>query len=258
MSVGVGVVMAATAIGFMGVLASVQSADQKAEKKPAARPKKLSNAELVNKLQERITIVRDFDANTPLKDVLEYLADHFYITIVIDSQALEDEAMDELETRPVGLRKPSDYRMADALRMVLSQARATYLIRNGVVEVTSRLAAAPDQLLRQTVLATFDKTPLSKALQELAESSGVSVMVDPRAQTSTPVTATLKNDVSLETAVCLLADMAGLKAVRVGGALYVTTKENAAALQAEEENMRRADKRVADTTKQPEETEKAK
>jgi hypothetical protein len=214
----------------------------------------MSSAALVKRLQERITIVRDFDANTPLKDALDYLADHFQIVILIDTQAFKDEMNDEggpeVETRPVALRKPSDYTMAAALRLVFAQAHATYLIRNGVVEVTTLQAASPGRLLQHRVMATFEKKPLNEALQELAEASGMSIIVDPRAeQAATPVTATLKNDVSLHTAVRLLADMADLKAVQVGGALYVTTKENAAVLQAEEDKLRKAEMAAAKRAK---------
>jgi type II secretory pathway component GspD/PulD (secretin) len=119
--------------------------------------------------------------------------------------------------------------------------------------------AAPAALLQQKVTATFDRIPLADALQELAELSGVSVLVDERAakMAQSPVKATLNNDVSLETAMRLLADMADLKAVRVGGALYVTSKENAKALEAEEKKIRKAEKRE-DKRKKTKKEEKSK
>jgi hypothetical protein len=63
----------------------------------------------------------------------------------------------------------------------------------------------------------------------------VIVGVRPGDTAETAVTATFKNDVSLETAVPLLADMANLKAVVMDNALYVTTKANAKMLETEQE-----------------------
>jgi hypothetical protein len=80
------------------------------------------------------------------------------------------------------------------------------------------------------VQVEFEKRPLREALQELAEATDWTVVLDERAaDNSKPVTATLVN-VPLDTAVELLADMVGLTVIRRNKSLYVTTTENAVAL----------------------------
>jgi hypothetical protein len=60
------------------------------------------------------------------------------------------------------------------------------------------------------------------------------LLVDPRVskEAQSPVTLQL-DDVPLETAVRLMAEVSGLKAVRMGNVLFVTNKANAAELRAE-------------------------
>jgi hypothetical protein len=74
---------------------------------------------------------------------------------------------------------------------------------------------------------------LAEALQQLATTTGYSIVVDGRAadKGKTPVSATLTN-VPVDTAVRVLADMADLKPVQVDNVFYVTTPENAARFQA--------------------------
>jgi len=127
------------------------------------------------------------------------------------------------------------------LQHVLNQVPpngGTYLIRRGFIEITTRTAALTEQLVQRQVTAKFDKRPLDEALEELADATGASVLVDGRLadKAKTPITATFKNNLSLEAAVGLLANMADLKAVVIESGLYVTTKENAAALQAEQKH----------------------
>jgi hypothetical protein len=90
------------------------------------------------------------------------------------------------------------------------------------------------------VNAELDRQPLEDALKELSNASDISVIVDRRVgdkEAKPPVTATLKN-VPPGTAVRLLADMAGLGSILVDNVLYVTARENAEALQENEENRR--------------------
>jgi hypothetical protein len=89
------------------------------------------------------------------------------------------------------------------------------------------------------VHAAFDNRPLSEALRDLSDASGISVVVDlgrAGANSQTSVTATLKN-VPLDTAARLLANQAELRTVLVDNVIYVTDQENADALQAEVERI---------------------
>ena len=90
------------------------------------------------------------------------------------------------------------------------------------------------------VYVEFYKDPLAEALKELATATECNIVLDTRAEerAKTPVTATLTN-VPLDQAVLMLANMAGLKPVRIGKALYVTTPDNALALQREQDEKQR-------------------
>src|SRR5207302_902068 len=82
------------------------------------------------------------------------------------------------------------------------------------------------------VLARFDEKPLKDAFEELSDLYDVSVVLDARVKDKgkTAVTGKFLN-VPFDTAVTLLADQVDLEAVRLDNVWYVTTKENARALQ---------------------------
>jgi hypothetical protein len=93
----------------------------------------------------------------------------------------------------------------------------------------------------------FRERPLCEALEEIARSTGISILLDCRVgdKAKTRVTADLR-DAPLLTAVRLLADMAELKSIEVDGVLYVTTKANADSLRKEIEEEKKAAKSKAD------------
>ena len=141
------------------------------------------------------------------------------------------------------------------LHLLLKQIRGdeshgTYLVLADRIEVTSTFHANPEKWQHQDnglhepkVHAEFDDEELEDALRELADSTGVSVVIDRRVKEKAhePVTATL-NEVPLATAVRMLADMAGLKVVAMHHALYVTSKENAKELEAERQERLKREK----------------
>jgi hypothetical protein len=114
------------------------------------------------------------------------------------------------------------------------------LIKPDGIQITTRRAVFPDSFRnspkRQLPLVSceFEKKPLAEALKELNETVDFNIVLDVRMAESAkaPVTARLDN-VPLDTAVQLLADMGDLKAVLIDNVLYVTLKDNARALEAE-------------------------
>jgi hypothetical protein len=149
--------------------------------------------------------------------------------------------------------------LASVLKKVLarvpSASGATYVLRRDGIEITTEGAKwaefrnpsdhalpgladdmdpnGPPPVPIVLVEAEFDKRPLDEALKELAVATECNVLLDARAaEQARPVTATLIN-VPLDTAVDLLADMSGLHVVSRDRVLYVTTKENAEAMQKE-------------------------
>lgn len=143
-------------------------------------------------------------------------------------------------------------------RFPLPELSVTYVLRRDGIQITTTDAVArefyPDEgvvdpvtgqpvnalddnvpvnirRLFPLVQVEFDKRPLGEALQELADATDWTVVLDGRAaEKAKPLTATLVN-VPLDAAVELLADMAGLTVIRRNKSMYVTTKENAVALQ---------------------------
>jgi hypothetical protein len=90
-----------------------------------------------------------------------------------------------------------------------------------------------DTYLPPLIQAQFDRTPFAEALKTLANTTDQTILLDPRAgEKPLPVTATLLN-VPLDTAVELLANMAGLAVVTRDRVLYVTSKDNGEAMQRE-------------------------
>jgi hypothetical protein len=147
---------------------------------------------------------------------------------------------------PPPLLKPQSLPPRMSVRAILQMAlpqfdggEATFLIRQRRVEITTKKAAALHNLLQQTVAASFDRQPLEFVLDDLSEITGVSVVLDGRAQDKmrTPITARFRNDVSLLEALRMVTASAGLKLVELPGgptatrALFVTTPEHAQLLQ---------------------------
>jgi hypothetical protein len=149
-------------------------------------------------------------------------------------------------------------RLATVLKKILdrvpSASGATYILRRDGIEITTEAAkiaefrnpsdhAPPNPEAMEApmgspnpltlVQAEFDKRPLDEALKELADATDSNVILDVRASDKVKaVTASLIN-VPLDTAVDLLANMAGLQVVSRDRVLYVTTKENAEAMHKE-------------------------
>jgi hypothetical protein len=126
---------------------------------------------------------------------------------------------------------------------------ATYVIRRDSIEITTWEAYQSEffphedienwQSPLPLVCAEFSETPLADALKEIARTGDSNILLDGRIATEakTKITADLVA-VPVETAVRLLADMAGVKLVRLGNVYYVTSKENARVLQDEEDKAR--------------------
>ena len=142
---------------------------------------------------------------------------------------------------------PGKVTLRTALRRILSRVHAksgaTYLIRKDHIVITTENAvraefgmppAMGEERLPPLVTCEFNKLPFEAALTRVAELADANVVLDGRAskQGETTTTARFLN-VPVDTAVRLLADMAGLEVVRMPNVVYVTTAENAAKLRKE-------------------------
>ncbi len=85
--------------------------------------------ELREKLSKPIVLENGIEANTPLRDALEFLSDQYDVSILVDMEAFKaDENTSGLEDAPVRLPKISGVRFSMVLRLLLSQVHATYLV----------------------------------------------------------------------------------------------------------------------------------
>jgi type II secretory pathway component GspD/PulD (secretin) len=82
--------------------------------------------------------------------------------------------------------------------------------------------------LKQHITVDVEKVELAKALEQLKRETATNIVLDAKAVKEGKTIVTLQiDDVPLETAVRLLAEMAGLKVVRNANVLYVTPRGNA-------------------------------
>jgi hypothetical protein len=121
----------------------------------------------------------------------------------------------------------------------------TYLIRKDHIEITTQQAALNELGIKSTsplegfmpplVWEDFEEQPLKLALRSMSNNSGRNIVLDPRVgeKVQTAVTARLMN-VPVGTAVRILADMADLQVVALDNVLYVTTPQNAARLEVQQ------------------------
>jgi hypothetical protein len=209
---------------------------------------------LVQKLKAPIQF-RGFesDPKMTLQEALDFLADRYDVGFDIDETAFKAEKLDSVLSTPIAVQclpKMANVRLERVLQKILArvpaQSGVTYLIRVDLIEITT-LARARAEVYGDNyngpylplVQASFDRCLLSEALRELADESGVGIVLDARTseKAKTAVTARFANT-PVDRAVRLLADMADLKSVLQGNSLYVTTKENADRIRAEEKEER--------------------
>jgi hypothetical protein len=146
--------------------------------------------------------------------------------------------------------------LASVLRLILAQipseSGAVYVLRpysvGLTVEITTAAAVRQElgipenRPLLPLVWDALENMPISEALERVADFSGFSVVIDPRVADMTKAKAdALLNNVPTDTAVRLLADMAGLGVVRLDNVFYVTSRENARALPVSDASQKHAD-----------------
>jgi RNA polymerase sigma factor (sigma-70 family) len=207
------------------------------------------------------------DPKQTLGEFLENLSERFNLTFDVNEMAFREEGLNDVLSTPIAekpLPKVNGIRLSTLLRTVLSRIPdnnnnpglisrgAIFLIRGDHIEITTKIALrdelglsfaipigpGPDSdsrfpALLPLVVVSFDKTPIDEALKEIATSTGYNIVVDSRKgdkEKGPRVTADL-NNVPVDTAVRILADMADMGVAHLDNVLYVTTKENAEKLQ---------------------------
>ncbi len=188
-------------------------ADKRAET-PAERVRKA--------LEEVVDVSID---NQPLDAAFVQLGQETKLNFVIDRVTIQNTVGD-LNQIPVSL-KLSGVKVKTALRTILGGNNLGYAVIGDTVLITTEDMATVRQM-RQRVSVDVERQPVERALRQLARETGTNLLLDSRVAKEAQNAVTLQlDDVPLETAVKLLAHMSGLRTVRVGNVLFVTTKETA-------------------------------
>jgi hypothetical protein len=170
-------------------------------------------------------------AETSLPGALAQLGELAKVHIVLDRSSIQQLGMDPNEM-PVTARL-KDVRLRAGLRTVLAQYNLGYAAVGDTIIVTTE-DVAQQRLLRQSVDVDVAGQPLADELKRLARVTGVNLVIDPRQVKVAQATVTLRlDDVPLETAVRLLSELGGLKPVRMGTVVFVTSEERADKLKAD-------------------------
>jgi hypothetical protein len=209
----------------------------RAMRRPEAFSQRAPRVALVDLLDETFDMkeMQAVAEGVRFKDCLDLLREKLRargkdLPIVIDFEAFRAEVAendaDKINNETIKFPPyPKTMKLGQILRSAVDQLPfANFLLRKGVIEITSRNRTSIEALLELPITARYDKRPLDEALHELAESSGLSILVDPRAATKakTPVSATFRNNTKVEMAVRLLAESAGLKAHVDNDTLVIT------------------------------------
>ncbi len=221
-------------LALMPVLLSAARPDA-AKTKPVA-----SAAEKVRKdLDQTITIPGQ--PNT-LKDYFDVLQAQTKLNFIVDDKAFASlGAVNVLATdfskSPLPAKK--EYRAKDLLRTVLKQivvspVAATYVVVGDTVVITTE-ASAPYRLMEQRINVECEKEELATVLKRVGRESGTNLVLDTRAVKDGQTTVTFDlQDVTMETAVVVIAESVGLKPVRIGNVVFLTTKDKALEMLAEQ------------------------
>jgi hypothetical protein len=194
----------------------------------------------IRKRLDRLIETKDLRQLTSLGEGLQFLEHKLSdggkvnLEIVLREHLFKKENPDSPDIAETKIKfPPFPKRMsaATALRILLSKVptnNATYRLRAGQIQVTTIDDAATVQL-NEPVGGSYRDRPLAEVLDKLAAQSGVTIILDRRVskQGQVPVRAYLGAFVSLQTALRLLTDMADLRYVIIGNAVYVTSPANA-------------------------------
>jgi hypothetical protein len=192
----------------------------------------------VNKIRQGLdkTVTIDFTGQT-LAEALNHFREKTGVPINLDPAAFIQVGPNP--GNPMAgdvIIKGTNEKASQILRRFLNAHRLTYIIIDDAVLVTSEDTAVIRQMC-QRVSVDLDEVPLRKAVRDLAKSHGINLVIDPKVakQADAPVSLQLDNT-GIETTFRLLAELASLKAVRMGNVVFITSEEKAKKIRAEEKH----------------------
>jgi hypothetical protein len=172
-----------------------------------------------------------------VEEVLNHLRDRSGLPISMDDQSLAIVGMNFLrpDGQPMQFRvKATNEKAGGVLRRFLNNYRLSYVIFENSVLITTDEMAVMRQM-RQRVSVNLEDVPANKAIRDLARGHGVNLVIDPSVGTLAETRVSLQVDnTGIETALRLLAELASLKAVRMGNVMFVTNETKAKKIRDEE------------------------
>ncbi len=219
--------------------------------------------ELANKLLERTTL-KDPLMNVTLKDALNFLSEKYEVTLLVDQKsfgqggaaaAALNAADDGMLGQPINVPVMKNVRLGTIIKHVADQVDGVYLIYPDHIKLVGigraytltrpvRDAApagpndpepdsemeSPQDIIRSIPLVTvsFNDKPLPEVLKDIETRTNRTIILGNQAADKIKTTISGRfTNVPVETAVATVAEMAGLKMVRKGNVLLVTTDERA-------------------------------
>jgi hypothetical protein len=159
-----------------------------------------------------------------LQEVITDLKEKTKAPIILDTMLLQFGLDPSQATVNVNLRQ---IKLRDGLKNILAPYNLKFGLTAEGLFISTEDGVITRQL-RQRVTLDCDGTAFGVAAKQLAADTGANVVVDPRLGEKANKGVNLKlDDVPLETAIRLLAEVADLHAVRMSNVLFVTTPERA-------------------------------
>lgn len=157
------------------------------------------------------------------------------LDLKLDRTALRQVAIEPSLQQPEAVRLTlKGVPLREALRQAFEPFSVAPVIVNGAILLTPESQAVARQM-GQRVDVNAEDQPLEAVLKQLAAQTAVAIVLDKRdtkEAAGTKVTMRL-DDVALETAVRLLAELAGARMARIDNVLFVTNREKAAEIAAQ-------------------------
>jgi hypothetical protein len=212
-------VLAAFVLAPGALLAAPAAEDKARSETPAER--------ICKALDQKI----DFDVAGSITNAIEQFKEKAKVNVVVDQNFLLQNGIDVNNIQVTA--KLDGAKARSALRAILSPNHLGYAVIGDSIIVTTEDMALHRQF-KQNVNLDLDKVELEKALKDLSKETAVQVLVDKKIAKDAATQVSLQlDDVPLDTAVRLLCEQAGVKPVRMGNVLYITSPANAKELRTE-------------------------
>jgi hypothetical protein len=188
------------------------------------------------------------DPKTTVIEALDQLARVHRTTFDINEKAFREDKVDAVAKVEIANPNPLPgvkSSLGTVLKRILARVPAksgtTWMIRRDHIEITTGAAVRTEIMGKDytgpvlpLICMTADKKPLDEVVAYLADQAERNVAIDPRVgdKAQAPITAYLVNK-PLDSALFLVADMAGLAFVRIDNTFYITTTDRAVSMKAD-------------------------